>query len=296
MAIAPLVIEFPERAESNEPSVGPSLLSAISTFPMPTEAAGLDRRWMSGVTWQPCPCTALTKTLADVNSPAATVIAPVRVPLAAITQKPFSIQDVFDVNAIEWDYQFDRVDSDMKDRFFDQVSALFTKELVTGTASTGRSLLTDAHAPSERAFNVSATPAFAAISFLENELARKLFGEAGIIHLSPGIFTLVAWRLVQRADGSWWTPRGNRVVADSGMVDASAPTGAAASGANDDWIYATGDIFYQSTEPELLGDLAREWIDISTNKVERILQSFGILVWDPCPVTAILASYNETVF
>ncbi len=91
-------------------------------------------------------------------------------------------------------------------------------------------------------------------------------------------------------DNAFFTKQGHKVVADSGYVDMPQPAGAA-SGVNEEWIYATGPMWYASSGLKLTGDAPTDVFNYRVNEVRQWLEGYGIFVFDPCPVTAVLVTY-----
>lgn len=206
-----------------------------------------------------------------------------------IEQRPFRIYDVMDVSSFDWNIL--DVETMLTERMRYIQSALFAKELIDGVGSTGFSLSATATAPTDVAFG-SATALVRAMAVLENELALRLMGRQGVIHMTPGMLLQAAGpcTLTQGPGGVWTTPNGTIVVADPGYVNALGPTGNTGSAAGTDWIYGTGEVFYASTTPELLGTLTQSFT-MSRNQVRRFIEGYGILAFEACPVTAVLANY-----
>lgn len=261
------------------------LLSAIDTF----EAEGL--KWlMNGVTWEPMPCRGLTVVAQDDPCVAVTSTNPDYTCLPYVTQTPFRLYDAFSGSAM--DFEMAEIEARLRERLPVMASDAFAHELISGDAGSTMSLSSEAHAPDDVAFGDTVTPRYA-MSVLEAELARQLHGRQGLIHLTPGMLgqVVVDYGLEREGD-HWVTPIGNKVITDSGYVDMDPPEGESDAAAGQDWAYASGPVTYQSNEPSLVGD-AEFSFDRSTNKMLRWMDMFGILVFDPCPVTAVLVAYDS---
>jgi hypothetical protein len=246
-------------------------------------------RWMAGITWQPRPARDHKRSAVDTCNPA-DFTNPAYACTTAITQTAFQIYDAF--NASSLDHTPEIIDGYLTDRVRIQFSAAIGQELHTGTASGGRSLASTAHAPSQKAFGAAAVSVVSGLAILEEELAHTLYGGQGLIHMSPGLVGLAAQNNGLRfIDGQWYTAMGHRVVADAGYIDTKEPTGQAASAVGTEWMYASGPVTLFSTNPELMGGSANEYMDMTRNKFVRWLNAYALLQFDPAPVTAVLVSY-----
>lgn len=241
-------------------------------------------RWFAdGVTWEPFDYGTLRRTSVNACSPA-THGASLRECLDYVTALPFALEDAYAtsmMNAADGD------GGGMAARWELLRSAAFATELITGSASGGRSLSSDATAPTGVPFGSPATTALNALSVMESHFAEVMQGGRGYIHVSPALLPLLVDRLIQVGD-HWETPTGHVVVADAGYVDAAAPDGEAASAAGEDWIYGSGPVRWQYREGIGGGE---PYVDITTNDVSMYLTGYGILLFEPEPVTAILVSY-----
>jgi hypothetical protein len=247
-------------------------------------------RWLEGVTWQPTACRALTVEGGDDCSNFDFNVVPDECE-AAVTQDPFRVSDAF--KAATLDMIYSEVDEMLASRFNLQVSASFASELLSGAASGGMSLSSEASAPNGAAFGVGATPIWNALAILEEEIAERLQGGVGYIHLPPGLLSQAVseCELTLNTDGQWETPVGNIVISDAGYINPPPPTGEGASSGAEDWIYASGPVWFESTVPILIGQ-GSETLTLSENTFTQYIAGYGILVFDPCPVTAVLVSYN----
>lgn len=210
-----------------------------------------------------------------------------------IEQRPFRVYDVMDTSSFDWKTM--DVETMLTERMRYIQSNLFAQELIDGVGSSGVSLSGTATAPTDVAFG-TATGLTRAVAVMENELALRLMGRQGVIHMTPGMLLQAAMPCgleEDEATGVWTTPNDTIVVADSGYVNALGPTGNTASAAGTDWIYGSGEIFYASTTPELLGTFTDSF-SFTRNQVRRFIEGYGLLAFDACPVTAILANYATT--
>lgn len=248
-------------------------------------------RWLAGITWNPRPRRPLlTQSASNVCSPPASTD-PAYGCVAAVTQAPFRVYDAF--SSTNQNFTGAEIAEMLRERMPAMSSDAFARELIGGAAGSTLSLANQAHSPVGLAFGSGATPVWNALAILETELGLTLYGAKGMIHLPVGLLGQAVYTYGLRLVGDHWeTPLGNTVVADSGYISATQPTGQAASPAATDWVYASGPVQYRSTEPALLGTDGNEFITPSTNDILRWMEMYGILKFDPCPVTAVLASYD----
>lgn len=253
-------------------------------------APKLDGRWMLGVTWNPRPCRGLLAIPSD-DCGVETLDAITRVCETAVVQPPFQIIDALKGTTLDWTLA--EVDEMLLANFGLTVSAAFATELITATASSGMGLSTEAHAPNGAAFGSAATPIWNALAILEEELAENRPGQVGYIHLTPGLLAqaVTSYGVSVGASGQWETPVGNIVISDSGYISPAQPTGQAAASTAEDWVYSSGPVAWQASDAEGLG-VNHEAYDMTRNTIHRWISGYGILVFDPCPVSAVLASYN----
>lgn len=212
-----------------------------------------------------------------------------------VGQLPFQLADVLELSTLAWQSIPDP-DGEMVDRFDQLVSAAFAKEFATGAASLSNSLANSATPPTTLGvtFASAAVTVARALAVLETEYAVRAFNGQGFIHLPPGMLGLAIINYgVRMVNGHWETPLGNIVVADAGYVNLRQPTGGGgAAGTLEDWIYMTGPVWYQMTDPHFVGDaFAGGGFTFSQNLVERWRMAQGLIVFDPAYVTAVLAAY-----
>jgi len=263
--------------------------------PLPTQEGVNPLRWLDGVTFEPWPCRSLQVDSEIVCDDGSFAVVPSEC-VPWVTQTPFRIIDAMKGSLL--DYQLSDVQLILSVRYEQMVSAAVARELLGGTGSSGMSLSSEAHAPNGAAFGVAATPVWNALAILEEEIAENLQGGVGIIHLSPGLLAqaVTSYGLSVNVNGMWETPAGNVLVSDAGYLNPTQPTGQASSSAATDWVYASGPVWFATTAPgfvgvgaeTLNGTLATPW---NRNTFAQFLAGYAILVFDPCPVTAVLASY-----
>ena len=261
------------------------LLDSIEKFAVPGDSP---TRWMAGVRWQPQLCRALTVDNVDVCAGVDQVAADTPC-VAWSDQLPFRISDALSASSLE--FSAAELLAMSLEFWPTAISAAFAAELVAGAGSGGDSLSSVATAPVGAAFNAAASLCRNAVAILEDEIAIRLQGRAGFIFLPPGLLAQAVHSYGLRlTESGWETPAGNRVISDAGFVAAGAPTGGTAAGASEDWVYASGPVFYQESAPKPVG-VGSEVTDMTRNTFLQYVEGYGILVFDPCPVTAVRVSY-----
>lgn len=161
-------------------------------------------------------------------------------------------------------------------------SAAITYELVTGWASGGPSLT------SEAVTLTASTSMAKAAEEIEEHLAGVLYGNTGLVFIPPRLLAAAVaadWVVVE--GGQLWTVTGHRVVADAGHTGVEGPS---APGANQHWIFATGDVAYRVSDTKLLGDYSHETFNRSSDLRERIAEAYAQLAFDPATVGATLTT------
>lgn len=135
-----------------------------------------------------------------------------------------------------------------------------------------------------------------AIALLEDFLAEKLRGGLGVIHLTPGLYSIaVAFGLVDSMLST--TPTGHAVVGDAGHSGQDTPTGGSAPGTGEAWAYATGDVWYAvAAQPRMLEAESGEGYQFIRRNTDRPLgEAYGLLAFDPNILGAALVSYADSV-
>lgn len=265
------------------------LLDVIETFELSPEETN-PNRWLAGVTWQPLPCRPIL-IQGDVDpcdpddstNPAYTC-------QAAVSQSAFRLYDAYGAATLE--HTAAELEELLGEHFPAFKSAAFATELIGGAAGSTMSLSSEAHAPAGVAFGSAASVSWNALAVLEADLASTIGNAQGFIHLPPGLLSQTVDHYgVHLVGDHWETPLGNVVISEAGYINPAAPDGEDAAGAAEDWVYASGPVTYRDTEMMFVGNRS-ESTDIATNDLLRWMEMYGILVFDPCPVTAILTSYD----
>lgn len=247
-------------------------------------------RWLQGVTWEPWQYRGLTVDNEETCVLSTFDVVPTTCE-AWLSQAPFRLSDA--IEGANLTYALEEAQGTLTARYNMTISAAFASELLSGAGSADRSLSSVATAPVRAAFGSGATPVWDALAILESEIAGRLFGGVGLIHIPPGLLAqaILTYGISRGPSGAWETPAGNIVISDAGYVDPPAPTGQAASTATQDWIYCSGPIWFGSSVPHFIG-AGSETMSLSTNTYTTFVAGYGILVFDTDPVSAVLASYD----
>lgn len=268
------------------------LLDIIERLP-PTE--GDPTKWLQGVTWEPWPCRGMTiRSESDCEPGNLNTQVSFEECQDWVVQNPFRLTDA--MRRVALDYTSLLMSDRLETRYNRQMSAAFARELILGAQST-MSLQSVATDPAGVAFGAAAVSIRLGMEVLEQEIATRLQGGVGYIHCPPGMlggFVMVCG--VYLNGDHWETPAGNVVISDAGYVDPTPPVGlGAASTETSDWVYASGPVFFESTAPityEAFSEYPSAQTPWNRNIMDDIIAGYGILVFDPCPVTAVLISYT----
>lgn len=218
---------------------------------------------------------------------------PERSCLTYSTQLPFNVWDAMRLSVSNWLSLGITSNDELRAHFERLLSATYASELLTAAGSGGESLSGNAVAPADVPFGSAATPLWNAIAILESSLAGVLRGGAGVIHLTPGLFSVAATQgIITRGSGGWMTHLGNAVISDAGYVNAPSPGVANASAAGEDWVYATGPVWRLSTPINIRGGTFEAGTFMpSINKVDKMTETLGLIAFDPDCVFSVLAAY-----
>lgn len=174
----------------------------------------------------------------------------------------------------------------------DFLSATLAMELESGTGSGGASLASTANVVTS-----AAVPLKVAMAMLEDHLGSALHGGLGVIHLTPGLFTLaIADGLVDETTHK--TPTGHDVIGDAGHTGVVDPADGGAVGEGERYIYASGDIWYATSAVK--GVLTVESEDaapvyIPQNDNRPLVERYGLIVFNQDLVGAALVDYETSV-
>lgn len=170
----------------------------------------------------------------------------------------------------------------------DFLSATLAAELESAAGSGGASL-------ASTAVIVSGTATSLAVAFamLEDHLGTVLHGGLGVIHLTPGLFTLAVASGLVDAD-THKTPTGHDVIGDAGHTGDVAPAAGGAPGAGEKWIYASGDIWYETSAIKGVLEVSEEDaapVYVLQNDNRPLAERYGLIVFNQDLVGAALVDY-----
>jgi hypothetical protein len=133
----------------------------------------------------------------------------------------------------------------------------------------------------------TATSAMDGLYVIENALADVLNGGVGVIHVSPGMLTVLAsGGGLQFINGRYQTPTGHFVIGDAGYVGTEPGEFEGDTAADEFWIYGSGLISWTTTEAMPVGTLQHERMDFTRNIDAVIAERAAIFTFDPCAVVA----------
>lgn len=292
MALPALDIDLP----LPQPRSRATLLASIDALPVTSLADDSNERWLNGFSWSPNYVrdpkfgSALDACgPVDVNGDA------MGLSTAFVTAAGFRVFDgiaTSTLNAVDGS----RLRAGLEARSVNWLSWAFARQLATGSATGASNNLKAAaagRAPAGVAYGSAATPLYNAFAILETHLAIKVHNGQGTIHIPPGMLSNAVDECSLERDGDrFFTPSGHLVVADAGYVGMPAPTGAAASASGEDWVYATGPVFYRMIAPAFVGGELTQ-VDITKNDRTMWVEGYGIVLFEPEIATAVLASYAK---
>jgi len=131
-----------------------------------------------------------------------------------------------------------------------------------------------------------------ALYYIEEGLADRLDGGAGMIHMTPGAFVLAAAGGGVRYDGDGrpMTQTGHFIIADAGYQGASPY--AQAPVANELWIYGSGPVV-AFMDPEVSIEGGFDAFQYRTNEWKVDAEQYGIAFFDPCSVVAAVVGLGD---
>lgn len=269
-----------------------TLLSVAQRIPTSELSRSGTDRMIGGVTWLPWPDIAVNREEADCDTVYNKV--PRALPEVAV-QSAFLLWDSVKCSTAGMDLSMlaQMASYGLEEEGF--LSAQFAMELENATLSTGLDLVGSvAYPPTIVA--PTAVGLDVAIARLETYLATTSLkpGMRGTIHLTPALLTLAAADdLIEFRGDVYRTATGHAVIGDAGHTGQETPQGGSGPGADQAWIYATGDIWYgvsdmkgvtTSTDPD--GGA----VHIAHNDLRPLAERYGIIVFDPNTVAAALVS------
>jgi hypothetical protein len=245
----------------------------------PLSEGGIPRWALSGVKWVPLGCDGLTVTTDGCDVTLDKELGGFE---DQVEQLPFLMLASIACSTLGSDPAY--MDKIITDRLTVFASAAFATELMVGTNGGPLSF-----AGAEKLASGNARTLRLAFADLETWLALQLHGAQGIIHLTPAAMALAAADgLVMFIDGRWVTATGHLVVADAGYTG-PAPTDGSVS-ADQDWLYASGPIFYDITPVKPVGERNFQSTNIARNIHEFFSERYGLILFDPCAVGAVRAT------
>lgn len=245
----------------------------------PLPADQIQMRWpLAGVTWVPWGCSNIDT---DVVGCTVTNIKNLEDFPAIETQEAFLLLDGIACSALSSDPAL--MDARLRERLDVYASAAFAVELMHGINGGPNSFETN----ETTIISNVARPVGLAFADGERFLAEKLHGARGVFHITPGTLALAAaYGLVFFNNGGWQTATGHDVVADAGYTG-GAPDGVAAPGADEVFLYVSGQIYYAITAISPVGQRNHESTDMTRNIHEFFAERYGLVAFDPCAVGAV---------
>jgi hypothetical protein len=247
-------------------------------------ASGVTQRWLAGVEFTPLLCRAL------VGSPVPLMCTTGDTPLEpnfflpgqddADEDDPCVVFEAFQIDTL---LEVPTLSSPGQDvsGFMTVHSALARSVILAREAQTG-SLTAESpsfvsEAETVTGFDATAVGALAAV---EDALAVRLQGGVGMIHITPGMLTILNSGGGLNFDGtSYRTATGHVVVADAGYTNAAPSSGAVVAGRS--WIYGSGQVMAKLGEVMVESQFDRR-INMETHRV----QQYALVMFEPCAVVA----------
>ncbi|MCH9834418.1 hypothetical protein K0U83_02090, partial [bacterium] len=165
------------------PIGGTQPLRLLDVIP-PLDVPPGPERWLQGVTWEPWQYRGLTIDNEETCVLSTFDVVPTTCE-AWLSQAPFRLSDA--IEGANLTYALEEAQGTLTARYNMTISAAFASELLSGAGSADRSLSSEATAPVRAAFGSAATPVWDALAILESEIAGRLFGGVGLIHIPPGL-------------------------------------------------------------------------------------------------------------
>lgn len=125
------------------------------------------------------------------------------------------------------------------------------------------------------------------IAFVEDALADRIGNFKGMIHLTPGAFSVIAGDLERDGD-RYFTHSGHIVVADAGYEGGAPESGAVNPGRT--WIYGSSPVHFRYTTPDWTGYDWENWIKTHNDQIVRE-DGVALIAFEPCSVVAAEATY-----
>lgn len=265
-----------------------TLLTAAATIPLVDRLAsgvkfrtdGTQDLMREGIVM--CTASPATRTHADSNSDIAVFSS-----FAIYADESCSVLAVDEDNLRTW--------SNIRMSAFE--SAQVANELVTGSVTANPCLRGTGTATT--VVNGTSAKTTLALAIAEDELADRLHGAVGMLHVTPGVLYAMnsggGLELEEAHDTEpgedfaydrWYTPSGHLVVADAGY-DGYSPTGTAPA-TGQSYIYGSGPVEYAMTDPVPMG-VGNNILSITHDDRMFVLERQCVVRFDPAPVFAVLA-------
>lgn len=130
------------------------------------------------------------------------------------------------------------------------------------------------------------------VAALEQYIAEE-YGAQGVIHMTRETASLALERgVVEARGGRLFTKLGTPVIAGTGY-DGTGPTGSAAVGADEAWIYATPALFGYRSEIFYPSSIPFDLLDRAQNNLYAVAERTHLIGWDECGVSAVLVSLPD---
>ena len=109
-----------------------------------------------------------------------------------------------------------------------------------------------------------------ALAAVEDALAVKIGNGAGMLHMTPGMLTILASKgAVSDSGGTWRSPTGHQVVADAGWVG-SGGTG---------YIYGSGPVYVA-----VANEYDAQTLQLADNRFSTFRKLDALVAFEPCAV------------
>lgn len=254
---------------------------------------GVGDRWRAGVKFASYGCEGLRRTSLPFCLPdSETDLDADPVNGSLIEFGSFSVYATEACSTLDVDHAW--LSGRLDDRFTVMVSEQVAAEVAGGTNAT----ITDPLTPGAQ------SPTFASeativttgpletdviIAMLEQELAERLHGGIGMIHMSPAVFSMVAADQAIRDGSQWRTRSGHLIVSDAGYAGVE-PEGEAPVD-RVEWVYGTGPVLVHVGPPRLTDPAGT--IGYTRNVVTGRAVAEAVAVFEPCTVVAAEYGYPD---
>jgi hypothetical protein len=246
------------------------------------ELATRNDRWIHGVQWTSRVCEDLGGTNDVGCDPTALDMQPTATRGEAYpvlnTQVGFMLWRAIQCSTLSTTWE--QLQAEAEPNFRLWLSHAIAQEAMTGAASGGLSIAGEA--------DILAAPSTitATVGRLDAWLGTKIGNGQGILHMNRlALAEGVAIGVLRFNQGKYFTPAGNKVIADAGYYPL-APESEPEPIADEPWVFATGPVYFKVSGPRLLSQFLHEGLDFTGNIMEAISTAYGIVVFEPCSVAA----------